>query len=60
MKSKEYAVYKGEEILVIGTLEECAAYLKVKPDTVLFYKSPAHKARTSKNGRRTVELGVSG
>ena len=56
MESKEYAVYKGEEILVIGTLEECAAYLKVKPDTVLFYRYPAYKRRTSENGRRTVEI----
>ncbi len=56
MKSKEYAVYKGEELLVIGTLKECAEYLKVKPSTVLFYKYPAHKRRTSEKGRRTVEL----
>lgn len=53
---KEYAVYKGEEILVIGTLTECAKALKVKEDTVRFYATPAHKKRTGKNARHTVRI----
>lgn len=53
---KEYAVYKGEEILAIGTLTECAKALKVKEGTVRFYATPAHKKRTGKNARRTVRI----
>jgi hypothetical protein len=33
---KEYAVYKGEEILGIGTVDELAKKLNVKRKTIFF------------------------
>lgn len=41
----EYAVYKGEEILFIGTVSEIAEQFNVKKDTVWFWASPANKRR---------------
>lgn len=43
----EYAVYKGDELLVIGTREECAAFLDVKPETIRHYASPAGQKRSA-------------
>ena len=54
---KEYAVYKGDQILVVGTLEECAKKLNVKPGTILFYGTPSYiKRTTEENGRRVVRI----
>lgn len=48
---KEYAVYKGEELLAMGTLKECAQTLGVKPETVRYYQTNAYKRKVAK--RRT-------
>jgi hypothetical protein len=58
---KEYAVYKGEELLVIGTAQECAEFLNVKTDTVRFYTMPAYQRKVAKrknprNYRTVVKL----
>jgi|LGOV01.1.fsa_nt_gb DNA-binding CsgD family transcriptional regulator len=45
---KEYALYKGEEILCIGSISEIAIHENIKRETVLFYNSKAHKKRISK------------
>ena len=52
----EYAVYQGDELLAIGTLQECAEKLKVKPNTVLFYGYPYYAKRTTEKARRTIKL----
>lgn len=38
----EYAVYKGDEFLCLGTARECAAYLGVKISTIRYLLSPAY------------------
>lgn len=58
---KEYAVYKGEELLAIGTAEECARSLGVQERTILFYTYPTYQRRLKKrkasdNVRHVVEL----
>ena len=55
---KEYALYKGEELLAIGTLKELAKRFKVKPKTLLFYQSPTYLKRREKgkNYRVLVKL----
>lgn len=53
---KVYAVYKGEDILTIGTVEEIAKILGIKPESVLFYNSNTYKKRTSENARRLIEI----
>ncbi|MGX5528584.1 hypothetical protein [Bacillus toyonensis] len=42
---KKYVVYKGESLLCIGTIQECADYMGVIPATVLFYTRPAYQRR---------------
>lgn len=46
--AKEYALYKGENLLAIGTAQEIADEMNVKKETVLFYEKPAYKKRVSK------------
>lgn len=57
---KEYALYKGDEILSIGTIEEIAEEQKVKKRTVNFYKTPTYEKRIenrkSKKARILIEV----
>ncbi|MBC2368120.1 hypothetical protein HBP99_05705 [Listeria booriae] len=53
----EYALYKGDELLQIGTIEELAKFKNVKRETILFYTSRAYRERTTeKNGLRVIKL----
>lgn len=54
MQVKEYALYKGEELLAMGTKREIAEQLGVSASTVGYYGTPVR--RTSENGRRLVKL----
>lgn len=45
LKRKEYALYKGEELIIIGTIEEIAKAQGVKRKTILFYQTPAYLKR---------------
>lgn len=53
---KEYAVYKGEEILAMGTIKEIAKELKIKPESVKYYGTGVYTVRTSEKARRLVCL----
>lgn len=46
----EYAIYKGDDLLVLGTKQECADALGVKPDTISFYCTPTYHRRVAKRG----------
>lgn len=53
----EYALYKGDELLKIGTVDELAQFKNVKRETILFYTSEAYRQRTTeKNGLRVIKL----
>lgn len=53
----EYALYKGDDLLSIGTIKEIAHHLKIKEKTVKFYKTNSYKKRTSEEkGRRLIKL----
>lgn len=39
MKLQEYALYKGEEVLCIGTAKECASKLGLKENTIRWYSN---------------------
>lgn len=57
MQVKEYALYKGEELLAIGTKREIAERLGVSPSTVGYYGTPVYARRTNdKKGRRLYEI----
>lgn len=54
---KEYALYKGEECLAIGTLAEIAKEMKVKIRTIRFYLTPTYQKRglgNKSNNRRVL------
>jgi hypothetical protein len=40
--TKIYALYKGEDFLAVGTLDEIADELNIKKSTLHHYKSPAY------------------
>lgn len=58
MKTKEYAMYKGEELLGIGTIQELAKVLNVKVKTIRFYRTPTYQKRVKKgkNRRELIEI----
>lgn len=55
---KEYALYKGEECLAIGTIREIAEKMNVKKETIKFYVTPTYKKRIkgSKKRRELIRL----
>lgn len=48
-RSKEYALYKGEKLLIIGTIKEIAKNQNVMEKTILYYQTPAHLKRNEKS-----------
>lgn len=48
MQRVEYAVYQGDELLALGTDEQCAKLLDILPNSVRFLASEAHKRRVAK------------
>lgn len=48
----EYALYKGENLLAIGTERQLARELGVKIETIKFYRSPAYAKRLAKRKKR--------
>lgn len=56
MQAKEYALYKGEELIAMGTKKEIAEQLGISPSTVGYYSTPVYARRTTERGRRLIEL----
>ncbi|MGB3160931.1 MAG: hypothetical protein WBA84_06750 [Carnobacterium sp.] len=57
MPAKEYALYKGENMLAIGTLQEIANEMKIKLSSVRYIKTPSYQKRgTGKNRHVLVDL----
>ena len=55
--SPEYALYKGDELLSIGTIKELAKEFGVGERSIKFYMTPTYKKRTSeRKGRRLVKI----
>ncbi|HEL8941512.1 TPA: hypothetical protein U0G25_002771 [Listeria monocytogenes] len=52
----EYALYKGDELLLIGTLTELAEFKNVKRETILFYATPAYRRKTTEKALRVLKL----
>lgn len=58
MKKKEYALYKGEEILCSGTIREIAKHQGIKEATVRFYARPSYKKRIKDFGKSKILLSL--
>lgn len=52
---KEYALYRGDEFIDLGTLRELSERLGKNPKTILFYGTPAN-IRRSEDGRNSYIL----
>ena len=56
MDATEYAVWRGDECLAIGTVEGLAEAFGVRPETVRWWASPAAHRRAEKSkGRKVAE-----
>ena len=53
---KEYALYKGDELLAFGTIKEISDQLKIKENTLHYYKTPSYIKRTSEKARRLIKI----
>lgn len=54
--NKDYALYKGDELLGIGTLEALSKEFGIKIKSLLFFKTPTYKKRTSeRKGKRLIK-----
>lgn len=42
---RDYALYRGEELLCIGTIKELAEYHGVSINTIMFYSTPSWRKR---------------
>lgn len=47
-KQKEYALYKGDKFIDLGTAKELAKKLDVDERTIQYYATPAHLKRCQK------------
>lgn len=48
-KRKEYALYKGDKLVMIGTIDEIAQAEGIKRKTVFYYQTPAYLKRHEKS-----------
>lgn len=54
---KEYALYKGDQLLGIGTKKELAEKFKVQERTILFYGTKSYmKRRKNDNSRLLIQI----
>ena len=57
MQVKEFALYKGDKLLAVGTKKEIAKQLGISVHAVHSYGTPSYHKRTSEeNGRRLYEI----
>lgn len=54
-KAKEYALYKGDELIIIGTVKEMAKKLNVKECSIYGIKCNSYQNRV-KNSRTLIEI----
>ena len=53
---KQYALYKGDKFITVGTKKEVAEYWGVKPTTISYYTTPAYKKRRYENGLLAIKV----
>jgi hypothetical protein len=47
-KAREYAVYKGDKLIAMGTAEECSQEMNVTPDYIHWMNSPFYQRKLAK------------
>lgn len=56
MKLKQYAIYKGEDLIAMGTASECGKQLGVVAQTIYAYASITQENQNKGNRRIAIEL----
>ena len=59
-KKYVYALYKGDEFIDLGTLEELAKKEGVKKHTILYYQTQAYKRKAKEDKNRRVLIKIEG
>ncbi|BAK15834.1 hypothetical protein SSIL_1411 [Solibacillus silvestris StLB046] len=54
--TSDYALYKGDELLAIGTLDELAEFRGVSRNTIYWYSMPANKRQDRGNKVVAIKL----
>lgn len=52
----EFAVYRGDDFITLGTANECAKQLGVTAQSIKFYASPTYKNRNKDGGNSLVVI----
>lgn len=55
VQKAEYALYRGDEFIIVGTIKEIAEYQHTTEKTIRFYSSPTYKKR-AKNAYALVRV----
>jgi len=55
-KMKEYALYKGDELLGVGNVHELAKLIGVSEKTIYWYSSPAARRRNTGGDAKIAEV----
>lgn len=55
-KNNIYALYKGENILGIGTAKELSKKINVKVETIWFWNTATYKRRKAKSSKNNYKI----
>ena len=55
-KQKEYALYKGDKFIDLGTLEYLSKKLNVEKRTISFYSKPSYLKRSKGNSYIVIKI----
>ena len=55
---KEYALYKGDRFIDLGTRKYLSELLNVTEQTIYFYATPTYKKRGGENNNRYVVIEI--
>lgn len=55
---REYALYKGDSFIVMGTIQEIADYLHRSFSTIYYYTTPLYKRRCKNSFKRLTMIEI--
>lgn len=56
MKLNEYALYRGDEFIAIGTAQELSKLMNVKVETITFWSTPTYHKRIKNHNVATIVI----
>lgn len=55
-KVKDYAIYKGDKFIDLGSVRYLAKKMNVKEETIKFYSTPTYQKRTGGRGYVVIRI----